>query len=224
MDKNATRFRAAIFDLDGTITDSPALHLATFNETLKEHNIVITRDQWFHVYEGTGARYIFEDVLTKHGLLGKLQVQDLLDQRRALFKDLAMQQLVPVKGFTRFFDQLQELQVPSIIATNAEPENVELSLQILKLTEERRVLADEVGKLKPDPAVYLLAAKKLGLPPEQCVVFEDSVPGVIAAKRAGCYCVCVLTTTTREALEGMGADLVVDDFTKISPGLLFSQV
>lgn len=216
-------FSAAIFDLDGTITASPELHLLTFNEVLKEYNIKIDRKTWFSLYEGTGAKHIFEDLLAKRGLLSKVDVEGLRKKRRALFRDLAMKQLIPVKGFANFLDQLEELRVPCIVATNGNDENVKLSLQILKITELPRVTADEAGSLKPSPDVYILACKRIGKSPEECVVFEDSVYGVIAAKRAGCYCVALLTTTERTLLEDAGADLIVKDYNGISPGMLFAK-
>lgn len=215
------RFTAAIFDLDGTVTDSSLLHWQTFNQVLAKYAIHIEKETWLNLYEGTGARHIFEDVLAKKGLLGKVDITLLRDVRRELFKKLAQNQLLPVKGWPRFYHELRKQGIPSIIATNSDDQNVLFSLQILKIMEEPRVTAKEAGKPKPDPAVYLLAAKRMGFPPEDCVVFEDSVSGVLAAKRAGCYCVAILTTTTREALETTGADLVVRDFTKLLPSMFF---
>jgi beta-phosphoglucomutase len=216
-------FCAAIFDLDGTIAQSSDLHLRTFNDVLKELGITIRKDAWYSLYEGTGARHIFEEVLAKHGLLGTTDVDSLLERRRSLFRELAMLQLIPVKGFLAFFEQLKALDVPCIIATNSEDESAVLSLRILKLDEVPRVTAADAGKLKPDPAIYTLACKRLKLPPTECVVFEDSVAGVTAAKRAGCYTIALLTTTPRARLEEAGADLIVADFTKVSPGLFFED-
>ncbi len=220
--KQRVKFQAAIFDLDGTVTDSSLLHWVTFNDVLKPYNIRIEKETWFHLYEGTGAQHIFEDVLARHGLLDKVDVALLRSRRRDLFTKLAREQLLPVKGFGQFSDQLRALKVPSIIATNGDDQNVLLCLQLLKMEDEPHVTATEAGKVKPDPAVYALACKRLKLAPAACVVFEDSVPGVLAAKRAGCYCVCVLTTTPRDALEDAGADLVVQDFTKLTPGMFFT--
>jgi HAD superfamily hydrolase (TIGR01509 family) len=221
--KPRTKFQAAIFDLDGTVTDSSLLHWQTFNEVLKPYNVQIDKETWLHVYEGTGAQHIFEDVLARHGLMNKVDAAALRLKRHNLFTKLAQEQLLAVKGFGQFYDQLKALAVPSIIATNGDDQNVLLSLQLLKMEDEPRVTSAEAGKVKPDPAVYNLACKRLGLQPARCVIFEDSVPGVLAAKRAGCYCVCVLTTTTRKALEEAGADLVVQDYMHLSAGLLFEK-
>jgi beta-phosphoglucomutase len=214
-------FTAAIFDLDGTITASSFLHLQSFNEVLQQYGIQISRETWFRIYEGTGAEHIFEDALAKKGLLNAVNVEELRAKRRLLYKELATRQLLPVKGFGQFYDGLRELRVPSIIATNAEDSTLLLSLQILKLQDEPRVNSEEAGRAKPDPAVYLLACKRLDKQPGECVVFEDSVSGVLAAKRAGCYCVALLTTTPREELEEAGADMVIQDFSKLTPGMLF---
>ncbi|MBR9693426.1 HAD family phosphatase [Candidatus Woesearchaeota archaeon] len=218
------RFSAAIFDLDGTITDTPMLHMATFNEVLKPYDIEIAKEQWMHVYEGTGSTFIFGDILAKNGLAGRVSIDELRNKRRSLFKELAMQQLVPIRGFGKFFDELKAMNVDHIVATNAEDSTLNLCLQILKLEDVPHVNAAAVGeRLKPDPAVYLVACEQLGKEPNECVVFEDSTSGVLAAKRAGCYCVALLTTNTREALEEAGADLVIADYTKLAPGLLFTK-
>jgi len=215
------RFSAAVFDLDGTVADSSLLHLETFNTVLKPLGITIQKEFWLEHYEGTGSKHIIEDVLLQKGMLGKVDVETLRQQRLVKYKELAQRKLIAVRGFSAFFDQLKSLKVPSIIATNAEPENVTLALEILKLTEEPTVTGKEAGRMKPDPAVYTLACKKLGKKPADCVVFEDSVSGVLAAKRAGCYCVCVLTTNPEERLKEAGADLVVKDFTKLTPSMFF---
>ncbi len=215
------RFTAAIFDLDGTITDSSPLHWKTFNEALAPHGVRIDRKTWDEEYEGTSALHVITDALARHGVTAA--AEPLRERRRVLFHALAEERLVPVAGFARFFDGLRALGVPTIVATNAEQDTIRLSIRLLKLEGERTLSSRETdGRLKPDPAIYLLACERLGKRPEACVVFEDSVWGVMAAKRAGCYCVALLTTTTKERLEAAGADLIVQDYTKLSPGLLFA--
>jgi beta-phosphoglucomutase len=76
--------------------------------------------------------------------------------------------------------------------------------------------AEDVTKGKPDPEVFLTAAKRLGVPPERCLVFEDAIAGVIAAKRGGMKCIAVTTTNPRDALVEAGADLVVDSLSELS--------
>ena len=214
-------FTAAIFDLDGTIIASSQLHLQTFNEILSRYGVTIPEESWYDHYEGTGSRHILQTVLARHGLLKTAPVEELRAEREKLFQDRARAQLLPTKGFPLFYEELRRLGTPRMIATNGSEEEVRFILQLLKLEEERFVTAGEAGKLKPDPAVYLLACERLGVPPAKAVIFEDSVPGVVAGKRAGAYLVALLTTTTKERLAAAGADLIVKDFTSLTPALFF---
>jgi beta-phosphoglucomutase len=216
------KFTAAIFDMDNTITESQPLHLNTFNKVLEPHGVEIDKETWCEIYEGTSGKFILEDVLTKRGLLNKVDIMEMLEKRDSLFRQMAFHQLVPIKGFARFFNELKMLGIPSIVGTNGHSENVDFALKILELEEEQRITREDVPKSKPDPAIYLEATKRLGKNPEECIVFEDSVAGVLAAKRAGCYCIALLTTTSKARLEEAGADLIIDDYTKISTGLLFT--
>jgi beta-phosphoglucomutase-like phosphatase (HAD superfamily) len=74
------------------------------------------------------------------------------------------------------------------------------------------VAGDEVTRCKPDPEIYLTAAKHLGLKPEECIVFEDAEAGIEAGKRAGMRVVALATTFDRSFLEQTDADYIIDDF------------
>jgi beta-phosphoglucomutase-like phosphatase (HAD superfamily) len=82
------------------------------------------------------------------------------------------------------------------------------------------VAGDEVTHCKPDPEIYLTAASKLGLKPEECVVFEDAEAGIESAKRAGIKVVALATTFTREFLATTDADMIIDDFRDINVDML----
>lgn len=216
-------FKGAIFDLDGTIIDSEPLHLAAVNTVLKPFGISIAKDTWLSLYAGTSNHHVFEDALVKRGLLGRTKTEELLRDVREEYRRLSRLQLVPVKGFAKLYDDVKALRVPRIIATNGDPENVEQALQILKLEEEPWIGARDVGgKVKPDPSIFDLACERLKLSPQECVVFEDSKAGVVAAKRAGCYCVALLTSRDEQTLKDAGADMIIEDFSKVTAGLLFS--
>ena len=74
---------------------------------------------------------------------------------------------------------------------------------------------EDVKKHKPEPDVYLLASKKLGLPPYKCVAVEDSLAGVESAKTAGMYCIAITTSFPRKRLETARADIVIDKFEEL---------
>jgi HAD superfamily hydrolase (TIGR01509 family) len=138
------------------------------------------------------------------------QVFDHGAAKEALYRELMgpvlQEHILP--GVPQFLDVIRE--APIGLATNAEPANVEFVLTGAGLESYFRVRVDghQVERPKPHPDIYLLAAKRLGADPENCVVFEDSLTGVEAAKRAGMRVVGVRSTLS----ELPGADLLVEDF------------
>jgi beta-phosphoglucomutase-like phosphatase (HAD superfamily) len=104
--------------------------------------------------------------------------------------------------------------VPRAVATSASRQDVHRLLGHLGLRElfDAVVTAEDVRLGKPDPEVYLLAAEGIGVAPVQCLVFEDSVVGVQAARRAGMRVIGVATAHTDAELRDAGAASVVDDF------------
>jgi beta-phosphoglucomutase len=114
---------------------------------------------------------------------------------------------------------LKELGFKLAIASSTPRVNIEFAIEQLKMADlfDGFVGAEDVTRGKPDPEVFLKAAQKVGVPPERCVVFEDAVAGVIAAKRGGMKCVAVTTTNPSSALEEAGADLVVDSLSELTP-------
>ena len=97
-------------------------------------------------------------------------------------------------------------------------ENVALTWEKCGLERwfEASVCANDVTHCKPSPEIFLTAATRLGLQPEECIVFEDAVSGVEAAKAAGMKVVTITTTLPRERLEEAGADLIIDSFDEVN--------
>jgi beta-phosphoglucomutase-like phosphatase (HAD superfamily) len=104
------------------------------------------------------------------------------------------------------------------IASSAPRENIELIMDTLDIARYFLVIISEkdVTRGKPEPDGYLLAAKRLGVKPENCLVIEDAIVGVTAARRAGMHCLAVTNSHPRDSLND--ADLVVDSLEEISAG------
>jgi len=116
-----------------------------------------------------------------------------------------------------YIDRLDEVVaagIPCAVATSASRFDVDRLLGRLGLRErfDAVVTAEDVRLGKPDPEVYLLAARGIGVPPRECLVFEDSVVGIQAARRAGMRVIGVATAHTADELRGAGAASVIDDF------------
>jgi len=111
-------------------------------------------------------------------------------------------------------DGLARLGVPRAVGTSATRSDVESLLAALGLRHyfDVMVTADDVRLGKPDPEVYLESARRLGAAPELCLVFEDSLVGVEAARRAGMRAIGVTTAHTVDELRGAGAEDTIADF------------
>jgi beta-phosphoglucomutase len=195
-----------IFDLDGVIVDSTALHTRVWERYLEPFGIDSARIQErMHgkrndeiVRELFGAG-LSEEELFRHGAA-----------KEALYREMIAPHLesLLVPGIREFLAAYEG--IPIGLASNAEPANVECILENAGLKNRFRVIVDgdQVSRPKPWPDIYLKAAAALGLAPEDCVVFEDSLTGISAALSAGAT-VVGLTTTCGDL---PGVDLAVPDF------------
>jgi len=190
------RVEAVIFDLDGTLVDSEAPGMDVLFEEALKLGVPFTREEAHAVFRGQrmaecvayiGARvtrptpdfaHDFEQHFTAH----------IRQAMAARFRE----GLNPMPGAPQL---LARLKVPFCIATNGPREKAELTLGLTGLLpwfEDRLFCAYDVGSFKPDPGLFLHAARALGAAPERCIVVEDSVPGVVAGLAAGMqvYAVC----------------------------------
>jgi len=102
------------------------------------------------------------------------------------------------------------------IVSSTPKKNIDLVVETLGIEKYFKLFVngDDVTEGKPSPQCFLLGAEKLGIPPEQCVVMEDAIVGVRAAKRAGMYCIAITNTCPRQDIAE--ADVVVDSLTEIN--------
>ena len=116
------------------------------------------------------------------------------------------------------------LNISRAIATSAPRANVDFTLQKTNTGKYFKTILDDsfVTEGKPNPQIYLKSAQALGFDPANCIVFEDSLSGVKAGKRAGCKVVGITTTHTREELNE--TDFVIDNFESLDPKFLISQL
>jgi HAD superfamily hydrolase (TIGR01509 family) len=205
---------ALLFDMDGVIVESTALHTQAWDEYLTglgvPSNGIMKRmlgkrnDQIVH--EVFGPDLPAADVF-RHGA-------DKERLYRRLMAPVLQQHLVA--GVQDFVRAAHRAGIPCALATNAEPENVKFVLGGAGLLDCFQAAVDghQVSRPKPDPEVFLTAAQRLGVDPVNCIVFEDSPGGMQAARAAGARVVGLLTTLREAPL----ADLSIPNF--LDPGLL----
>jgi HAD superfamily hydrolase (TIGR01509 family) len=150
------------------------------------------------------------------GKLGPEQVQQYAEEKEAIYRELYAPDIEEVTGLIKFIDDLQGRNIRTAIATTAPAKNREFALQSLGLEDRFEViLGDEhVVNGKPNPEIFLSTANELSVDPSECIVFEDSPPGVKAGKNAGMVVVGLLTSHASDELSE--ADYLVNDFTDIN--------
>lgn len=123
-------------------------------------------------------------------------------------------------GVEHLIKQLKKNEFPLALASSSYPEVIEIILQKTGLKHYFDVVVDSqmAGASKPEPDIFLLAAQKLGIQPERCVVIEDSTNGIEAAKSAGMYCVAYAGPGS-ELQDQSRADIIISDFGELLPYL-----
>lgn len=197
-----------IFDMDGVVIHSTALHTVAWEQYLDNLNIPSAgiMSRMLGKRNDQIVLDIFGDTLTPEEVAEHGFAKERL--YRELMAPVFEENLVP--GVVDFIQAAHAAGVRIALATNAEPLNVDFVLGRAGVLDCFRAIVDghQVSKPKPDPEVYLEAAKRLGAAPQRAVVFEDSPGGMQAAKTAGARLVGLLTTLTEAPL----ADLAIPDF------------
>jgi len=209
--------KAIIFDMDGVIADTEKAYMESFNKILEKFNIKINKNEWFQRFPGTGTTYTMSTVFKEHNFKPKEGLNYWLERwKKEYEKVITKEKIKPIKGFLEFNKKLNELQTKKIIATGSHRRNVFIVLKSFGIENEFDVVGNEdIKQPKPDPKLFLFAAEKLNSESKDCIVFEDSVVGLIAAKRAGMRCVALTTSYPRKVLEKENPDLIIDDYTEI---------
>lgn len=203
--------RAVIFDLDGVLVDSGAHHRAAWAALLEEEGVIPPPEFWRRTI-GRPAEEAVRLLLPRAVDAG--EVERLAERKRAHYARLCERGLQAVPGVRIFVDKLVALAVPRAVATSASHRDAERLLTELGVQALFPVLvtADDVRWSKPNPEVYQRAATALGMPPDACLVFEDSIVGVHAARNAGMRVIGVTTAHTGRELIEAGAERAIADF------------
>ena len=202
---------ALLFDLDGTLAETDSLHLPTWVDVLEPYGVRVDKEFYKEEISGQSTAEIVRALLPD---LSDEEVRAIGEAKEANFRERAAE-LEPVPGLIDFVEQGRERGMEIALVTNAPKENVEAILLALELRSsfDTVVLADEVGAVKPDPAPYLAALKKTGVPAEEALAFEDSVSGVSSSVAAGIPTVGITSSRAPKKLLGAGALITVQDFT-----------
>ncbi len=202
--------------MDGVLVDNKEAHVEAFVVFCKRYGVDIAGVDLSWMY-GKGNDEIIpgllpQDIIDRHG------IRKLSDVKESIYREIYASTMEPVPGLVQFLEDLHANGVRIAVGSSAPVENVDFVLEGLGIRKYFSVFVngDMVKRAKPDPAIYLLAIEKLGLPASECLVMEDSFAGIESANGAGIKVVALATTNTAEALAQAKVEMIVPDFTRLA--------
>jgi HAD superfamily hydrolase (TIGR01509 family) len=213
--------KTILWDMDGVISDSYSFHFAAWQETFAKRGVKLTKEDFTELF-GTRNDFIVRSIMGSE--LPERDVKIMVPEKEETFRRKATGSLKPFHGAVRLLKALKEGNFRLGLVSSAPKENIDLVLSELNLAGifDCIVFGQEVPESKPNPQIYLLAAKKLEVTPNDCMVIEDSPLGVKAAKTAGMKCLAITNTHPRQKLEE--ADRVVDSLENVDLIMLLMKV
>lgn len=209
-----------IFDMDGVLVDSYQAHFSAWQRMLPNHGLQMTEEQFASTFGQTNAE-IFASLYPN---LNPDEYPNLSEEKEAAYREIISVDFPEMDGAAELLDALNTAGAKLAIGSSGPPENVRAVLNVLPGKEHIKATTDasDITRSKPDPEVFLKAAKKIGLPPGSCAVVEDAPAGVKAGKAAGCAVVAITGTASRQDLSE--ADLIVDSLRELRPENLKSLI
>jgi len=204
--------RAVLWDMDGVLVDDGEQHYRSWLETLTEEGIAFDRQKFQQTF-GMNNRRTLEFLLGY--TLPPEWVQEISERKEARFRELIRGQVQLAPGARTWLERLREAGCLQAVASSAPQANLDALIEELQIGEFfQEVVSGANLPGKPDPQIFWETARRLDILPACCVVVEDSLAGVEAAKRAGMRCLAVTTTNPRVALGQ--ADVIVDDLRDLT--------
>jgi len=205
---------AILFDMDGVIVDSNPFHKLALDIFLGNKGFYMTEEERKTRLYGRANKDWINDLY--HGKLNEEELLNLGREKEAIWRELYQHDIQPVNGLKEFLDTLVQAKVRFCIGTSAPVENVDFTLDKIGFAHYFSTVLHQahVKVGKPHPEIYINCAKTLGMKPENCIVIEDSLAGVMAGKAAGCKVVGI--TTTHTVAELHNTDYNIKDFNDLS--------
>ncbi len=212
-DKNFIKY--IIFDLDGVLISSEPVTAKAAIKALGEIGISATPET-FKPYIGAGEdKFISEPCKEK----GKSALIDqALSRMYYFFNELVSKELTVYPSVHRVLDELKNRGYHLAIASSSEAEKVSRSLKAAKISEalfDVIITGSDVSEKKPSPEIYFKAMDELDADCEECLIIEDALSGIHAAKKSGAFCFAVTASFTAEQLKAEAPDFIADDIGEV---------
>lgn len=207
--------KALVFDMDGTLTDNMHIHHKAWMQFIKEKNLGIDAETFERDYHKGTLIEVMERFFPD--IKSEAQLRELGNEKEALYRKIYAPQIHPLPGLIVFLEQIREKEIPIGLATMGDQNNIDLTLKGLGVTSffHSTTGGHQVKKGKPNPEIFLMAAKKMGVNPSDCLAFEDTQSGIAAAQAAGMEVVGIATQFSEKELLELGCVATLKDYTAI---------
>lgn len=206
------QIRGVIFDMDGVVVNNHHFHFKAWMEFAQKYKFPLNESIYRTEFNGKTNSDLFKKIF---GDISELQIEQYSIEKESNYRKLYKDEMNPHIGLVAFLTHLKANHFKIALGTSAPKPNVDFTLDNLNLRKFFDVILDssDVTKGKPDPEVYLRCSERLMLSPDKCLVFEDSIAGLMSGKYAGCQIVGVATSHKREELAPF-VEHVFDDFSE----------
>lgn len=214
---SVSQFDLVIFDCDGVLVDSEPIVNRVFAEVLTEFGFPITAAELMQRFTGKSLQTCL-DLIEQS--FGKSVPENFVAHCREREIAALEQELQPITGI---LETLEYLPLPRCVASNSSHRHIQLVLTLTELLPQfagKIYSAYDVDRPKPFPDVYLYAAQQMGIPPERCLVIEDTVTGVQAGCAAGMTVFGYAERSDRVALAAAGATFVFDQMQNLPEAIV----
>lgn len=207
-----TRAKAVLWDMDGILVDTGAGHFEAWSRILAELHIPFSDDLFRQTFGMNNT-----SILTL--LTGKTPdptfIAEISERKEIYFRDAIRGKVQPLPGVLHWLAQLEAHSIAQALASSAPQENIDALVDELDIRSRFQTISSGARLAgKPAPDVFLHAARALKVSPADCIVIEDSIPGVEAARRAGMTCIAVTNTNPRAVLSS--ARTIVDSLEELT--------
>ena len=205
--------KAVIWDMDGVIADTAPYHFKAWQEVFRKREVNYTEEDFRRNF-GLRNDTIIRNILGEQ--IAQSEIDAIAREKEETFRKVVRQKVRPLPGAVELIKSLREHRFKMALASSAPMENIRLITRSLGIDNcfQAIVTGRDVTEGKPSPQGFLLAAQRLGVEPRNCIVIEDAVAGVAAAKTAGMHCLAITNTHPRQSLKQ--ADLIVDTLEAVS--------
>jgi beta-phosphoglucomutase family hydrolase len=205
--------RAFIFDMDGTLVDNMRWHMQTWFQLGAELGLTLEEGDFHTRLAGRTNEAIFAALLGE--AITPAEATRRGEEKEARYRELYAPHQAPIAGLVELLVAARGAGVHLAVATSADPPNIDFTLDGCDLRRRFEVVVGgrEVARAKPEPDLFLEAARRLGVEPAACTVFEDTRSGLEAARRAGMRAVAISTSLDRPTLAALpGVGRVIEDY------------